>query len=158
MRAKRPVASAKAKPKTAYWKSWPRSDGLRATPWIKAPNTVPIPTPAPARPMVAIPVMKLLARARVGDGDEGRRTSSLDLSSGNHGGGGALGDDATLLDDIAGHHAGETGTQLHAGGCCWMLAESATRTSCWSSIGGHRTSHDGALDARWCCSEMLARV
>lgn len=63
MRAKRPVASAKAKPRTAYWKSWPRREGLRATPWMRPPKTVPIPTPAPARPTVAIPAPWILAAA-----------------------------------------------------------------------------------------------
>lgn len=84
MRANRPVASAKAKPRMAYWKSWagahdpsahqltaargidvdlPRTAGLRAVPWIRAPKTFPIPTPAPARPMVAKPAPWTLAAA-----------------------------------------------------------------------------------------------
>ncbi len=110
MRANRPVASAKAKPRTAYEKSWPAIDdmcqlgrivehanrcvcvryiavhaaapkhekkkakkrryldfflprmaGLRATPLMRAPKTVPIPTPAPARPIVAAPAPCTLA-------------------------------------------------------------------------------------------------
>lgn len=39
----------------------PLRDGLRATPWIKAPKTVPMPIPAPARPIVAIPAPCILA-------------------------------------------------------------------------------------------------
>lgn len=34
----------------------PLKDGFLATPNIKAPNTTPIPTPAPIRPVVANPV------------------------------------------------------------------------------------------------------
>src|SRR5215469_630188 len=63
MTAKRPVASEKAKPKMAYWKSWPRRDGLRAIPWIRPPKTEPIPAPAPARPTVAMPAPWILAAA-----------------------------------------------------------------------------------------------
>ena len=59
MSANNPVASAKAKPKMAYANNCPLMLGLRATPVIKAPKTVPIPTPAPARPIVARPVPML---------------------------------------------------------------------------------------------------
>ena len=41
----------------------PRTAGLRAVPWIKAPKTFPIPTPAPARPIVAKPAPWTLAAA-----------------------------------------------------------------------------------------------
>ena len=42
-------------PRMAYWKSWPLSDGLRAYAMISEPNTVPIPAPEPAAPVVAAP-------------------------------------------------------------------------------------------------------
>jgi hypothetical protein len=41
----------------------PRTAGLRAVPWIKAPKTFPIPTPAPARPIVAKPAPWTFAAA-----------------------------------------------------------------------------------------------
>ena len=49
-----PVASANANPKIAYENNWPLSEGFLATPNIKAPNTTPIPIPAPIKPAVAI--------------------------------------------------------------------------------------------------------
>ena len=55
IRANNPVASAKAKPNIAYENSWPLNEGFLATPNINAPNTIPIPTPAPAKPIVANP-------------------------------------------------------------------------------------------------------
>lgn len=92
MIANRPVASARAKPRTAYEKSWPAiaktrqpipdlaedrwgrkaepmrarqflplRAGLRATPLMSAAKTFPIPTPAPARPIVAAPAPPTLA-------------------------------------------------------------------------------------------------
>ena len=61
IRANKPVASEKAKPKIAYENNCPRIDGFLATPNIKAPNTTPIPTPAPIKPVVAKPVPIILA-------------------------------------------------------------------------------------------------
>lgn len=53
--ANNPVASAKANPRIAYEKSCPRRAGLRATPVMRLPNTVPIPAPAPMSPEAATP-------------------------------------------------------------------------------------------------------
>jgi hypothetical protein len=55
IKANRAVASEKAKPKIAYENNWFFNEGFRATPTIRHPNTIPIPTPAPARPIVANP-------------------------------------------------------------------------------------------------------
>ena len=49
------MASDKANPKIEYVNSCPLSDGFLAYPMIKAPNTIPIPTPDPATPIVAAP-------------------------------------------------------------------------------------------------------
>src|SRR6185437_14060587 len=59
--ANNPVASAKAKPKIAYENNCPLNEGFLDTPIIKAPNTTPIPTPAPIKPVVAKPVPIILA-------------------------------------------------------------------------------------------------
>jgi len=56
MIANKPVASDKANPKIEYVKSWGLKEGFLATPSISAPNTIPIPIPAPINPVVAIPV------------------------------------------------------------------------------------------------------
>ena len=53
--AKRAIASVKANPKIAILKSSSFKDGFLEIPITKAPNTVPIPTPAPAKPIVASP-------------------------------------------------------------------------------------------------------
>lgn len=50
------MASENAKPKIAYENSWLLNAGFLAVPRISAPNTTPIPTPAPIKPVVAIPV------------------------------------------------------------------------------------------------------
>lgn len=61
IKANNPVASANANPSIAYENNCPLNEGFLATPKIKAPNTTPIPTPAPIRPVVAIPVPIILA-------------------------------------------------------------------------------------------------
>jgi hypothetical protein len=55
MRQNKPVASANANPKIAYWNNCGRNEGFRDVPSIKLPKTKPIPTPAPAKPIVANP-------------------------------------------------------------------------------------------------------
>jgi len=61
IKANRPVASANANPKIAYENNWPLKAGFLDTPIISAPNTTPIPTPAPINPVVASPVPIILA-------------------------------------------------------------------------------------------------
>src|SRR6266478_2979524 len=63
-RPKRPVASASAKPRNAKGCTWPCEAGLRATEFIRAENTLPIPTPAPTSAMQARPAPIILAAAR----------------------------------------------------------------------------------------------
>lgn len=53
--ANRAMASVNANPKIAILKSSSFKDGFLEIPITKAPNTVPIPTPAPAKPIVANP-------------------------------------------------------------------------------------------------------
>ena len=53
--ANKAIASVKAKPKIAILNNSSFKDGFLEIPMISAPKTVPIPTPAPARPMVARP-------------------------------------------------------------------------------------------------------
>jgi hypothetical protein len=55
LRANRPVASDRANPRIAYENSCGRRAGLRAVAVISPENTTPIPTPAPASPIVASP-------------------------------------------------------------------------------------------------------
>lgn len=67
----------------------------------------------------------------------GSETSTLDLSGGNHGGSGGLGDDATLLDDVAGGVVAESaagsdesallglaGCEMMVNGCLMSLQSS----------------------------------
>ena len=61
MREKRAIASVSAKPNMASLKSSPCKEGFLDTPKTKAPKTVPIPTPAPASPIVASPAPKNFA-------------------------------------------------------------------------------------------------
>jgi hypothetical protein len=56
LKSNKPIASTKANPKMAYEKSCPRMDGLRATAMRRAAKTMPIPIPAPPRPMAAEPI------------------------------------------------------------------------------------------------------
>lgn len=55
IKANKAVASEKAKPNIEYENNWFFNEGFLATPIIKHPNTTPIPTPAPAKPIVANP-------------------------------------------------------------------------------------------------------
>lgn len=65
IKANRPVASEKAKPNIAYENNCPLKDGFLATPKIRAPKTVPIPIPAPIKPVVARPVPINLAASNI---------------------------------------------------------------------------------------------
>ena len=53
--AKRAIASVNAKPKMANLNNSSFKEGFLEVPSTNAPNTVPIPTPAPAKPIVANP-------------------------------------------------------------------------------------------------------
>ena len=55
------MASVNANPKIAILNNSSLKDGFLEIPTTKAPKTVPIPTPAPANPMVARPAPKNLA-------------------------------------------------------------------------------------------------
>lgn len=59
--ANNPVASDKAKPSTAYPNRVSLRDTFLATAVINEPKTVPIPTPAPAKPIAAEPAPIALA-------------------------------------------------------------------------------------------------
>ena len=54
-KANKAIASVKANPKIAIRNNSSLRLGFREVPRTKAPNTVPIPTPAPASPIVANP-------------------------------------------------------------------------------------------------------
>ena len=55
------MASVRAKPKIANLNNSSFKEGFLDIPKTRAPKTVPIPTPAPANPMVANPAPKNLA-------------------------------------------------------------------------------------------------
>ena len=55
IRANSAIASVKANPKIVRRNSLCSNEGLRETPTTKAPNTVPIPAPAPPTAIVAAP-------------------------------------------------------------------------------------------------------
>lgn len=61
IKANNAIASVKANPKIAILNSSSFNDGFLEIPRTKAPNTVPIPTPAPANPIVAKPAPIYLA-------------------------------------------------------------------------------------------------
>ena len=65
IKANNPVASEKANPKIAYENNCDLKEGFLATPKIRAPNTTPIPTPAPINPVVAKPVPIILAACNI---------------------------------------------------------------------------------------------
>ena len=55
------MASVKANPKIAILNNSSFKEGFRAIPTTRAAKTLPIPTPAPAKPMVANPAPIYLA-------------------------------------------------------------------------------------------------
>lgn len=55
IKANNPTASVKVKPNIAYPNKFFCNVGFREKAIIKEPNTIPTPTPAPAKPTVAIP-------------------------------------------------------------------------------------------------------
>ena len=55
IRANKAIASVRAKPKIAILNISSFNEGFLEIPKTNAPNTVPIPTPAPAKPIVAKP-------------------------------------------------------------------------------------------------------
>lgn len=59
------MASVRANPRIAIRKSSSFKDGFREVPKRRAPNTVPIPTPAPANPIVAKPAPISFAAANI---------------------------------------------------------------------------------------------
>lgn len=61
IKANNTVASEKANPSIALTNNCPLKDGFLATPKIKDPNTTPIPTPAPIKPVLADPVPIIFA-------------------------------------------------------------------------------------------------
>lgn len=65
IKANNPVASAKAKPKIAYANNCGLNWGFLAVAVIKPENTTPIPTPAPASPIVAKPAPMYFAAANI---------------------------------------------------------------------------------------------
>jgi hypothetical protein len=63
--ANSPVASARANPRIAKLKSWPRSAGFRAVEAISDEKIEPIPIPAPVRPIAARPAPMYFAAANI---------------------------------------------------------------------------------------------
>ena len=61
IKANNAIASVNAKPKIAVLNNSSFKEGFREIPITNAPNTVPIPTPAPASPIVAKPAPTNLA-------------------------------------------------------------------------------------------------
>jgi len=72
---------------------------------------------------------------------DGGNTGALDLSRGDHGGGGGLGDDTARLDDGAADVVGE------------LAAHGAEDEAVLWRLDGTR-AHDGALDARGSCVHL----
>lgn len=65
IRAKSPVASDKANPRMAYANNCGLNAGFLDVAVIKPENTIPIPTPAPAKPIVANPAPMYFAAANI---------------------------------------------------------------------------------------------
>ena len=65
IKANSPVASDKANPRIAYWNNWGRMLGFRLVADISDENTSPIPTPAPASPIVANPAPMYFAACNI---------------------------------------------------------------------------------------------
>ena len=59
------MASVNANPIMVYRNIFASNDGFRDIPIMNAPNTVPIPTPAPAKPTVAAPAPINFAACRI---------------------------------------------------------------------------------------------
>jgi hypothetical protein len=65
IRANSPIASVRANPKIVYENNCGLNEGFLEVELIKAANTSPIPTPAPASPIVANPDPIILAAANI---------------------------------------------------------------------------------------------
>ena len=65
IKANSPVAADRVKPKKAYWNNGGRRAGIREVAVINPENTNPIPTPAPANPIVANPAPIFLAACSI---------------------------------------------------------------------------------------------
>jgi len=65
IKANRPVASDSANPKIAYANNCGLRAGFLEVAVIKPENTIPIPTPAPANPIVAKPAPMYFAAANI---------------------------------------------------------------------------------------------
>jgi len=65
IKANSPIASVRANPKIVYWNNCGLNEGFLEVELIKAANTSPIPTPAPASPIVANPDPMILAAANI---------------------------------------------------------------------------------------------
>jgi hypothetical protein len=65
IKANNAMASVMANPMMQYRNNFCSKDGFRDIPTMKAPKTVPIPTPAPANPIVADPAPTNFAACRI---------------------------------------------------------------------------------------------
>jgi hypothetical protein len=63
--AGKPTASVNADPNIAYLNNRVSSEGLRLREKINEPKTIPTPTPAPAKPIVAKPAPRLLPKVNI---------------------------------------------------------------------------------------------
>eukprot|EP01025_Chloroclados_australasicus_P004175 TRINITY_DN10_c0_g1_i1.p1 TRINITY_DN10_c0_g1~~TRINITY_DN10_c0_g1_i1.p1 ORF type:complete len:166 (+),score=2.17 TRINITY_DN10_c0_g1_i1:210-707(+) len=83
IKANNAMASVKAKPRIAYPNNGLVKDGLRATAEIREPNTKPIPTPAPAKAIVAHPAPNTLAASTELRIDDCEQTQNMTLMNSN---------------------------------------------------------------------------